>query len=539
MSSVAARAAGLLPGLALLAASGCQSNAPLPESATKGMVARQDFEIVECLLPGQVRMLGQRTYLSPRKPVRTTTADCRIRGGEYVAYNRADYKSALRVWMEAAEAGDSEAQINVGEIYERGLGGVPNPEAAAIWYQKGADQGNTRALFNLGTLYEQGLGVPQDRVRALNLYRQAWGVPADSLMLASVAESQQEELRAQLAQALAEKDAQIKLLEKQLADMQRRVDQQAAGAADAAALETEVVAMRGLISRLREERSETSRRSTAITRSASAPRTLPPMDAAAERQLVQGTNFGRFYAVVIGNQNYEILDDLQTPRGDTERIAQLLRDKYGFTVQLLEDADDVTMLRALNDLNQVLKPEDNVLIYYAGHGTRLQASAAEIGYWLPVNAEQPPSDTFWIPNEQVTAHLARLPARRVLVVADSCYAGLLSNDPAVNLFGTESRVTAEYMRYKLPKRSRLLVASGGDRPVLDAGADGNSVFAQALLHVLDANTGILSAPGLFWLVREQVQAAAASVNFRQTPVLKAIKGAGHEVGDFFFVPKGL
>ncbi len=536
---LAARVAGLLPALALLAISGCQSNAPLPENATKGMVTRQDFEVVECLLPGQVRQLGQRTFLSPRKPVRTTTVDCRIRGGEYVAYNRADYKSALNVWMATAEAGDAEAQTNVGEIFERGLGGAPNPEAAAIWYEKAANQGNTRALFNLGTLYEQGLGVPQDRVRALDLYRQAWGIPADSLMLASVAEGQKEELRTQLSQALAEKDAQIKLLEKQLADMQRRVDQQTSNAVDAAALKTEVAAMRGLISRLRQERSDTSVQATSMTRSPGSLPAMPPMDLAAERQLVQGNSFGRFYAVVIGNQNYQVLDDLQTPRSDTERIAQLLRDKYGFTVRLLEDADDVTMLRALNDLNQVLKPEDNVLIYYAGHGTRLVASAAEIGYWMPVNAEQPPSDTFWIPNEQVTAHLARLPARRVLVIADSCYAGLLSNDPAVNLFGTESRVTAEYMRYKLPKRSRLLVASGGDRPVLDVGADGNSVFAQALLGVLEGNTGILSTPGLFWRVRDRVQAGAARVNFSQTPVLKAIKGAGHEVGDFFFVPKGM
>src|SRR5215469_11712623 len=94
--------------------------------ATEGMVARQDFEIVECLLPGEVRQLGQMSYLAPRRPTRTTTSDCRIRGGEYVAYDRADYKSALRIWMAAAQAGNPEAQNNVGEIYERGLGGEPN-----------------------------------------------------------------------------------------------------------------------------------------------------------------------------------------------------------------------------------------------------------------------------------------------------------------------------------------------------------------------------------------------------------------------------
>ncbi len=76
--------------------------------------------------------------------------------------------------MGAAQAGDPEAQTNVGEIFERGLGGEANPEAAVVWYQKAADQGFSRALFDLGTLYEQGQGVEKDRMKALNLYRRAW-----------------------------------------------------------------------------------------------------------------------------------------------------------------------------------------------------------------------------------------------------------------------------------------------------------------------------------------------------------------------------
>jgi len=178
------------------------SKAPSEGQATAGMVTRGDLEIVECLLPGQVRSLGTSTYLSQRRPVRTTTSDCRIRGGEFVAYDRADYKSALRIWMQAAEAGDAEAQNNVGEIYERGLGDVPNYAAAAIWYQKAADQKYSRALFNLGTLYEAGLGVDQDQLKALNLYRQAWGLPADSVMFESAARREQEALRAELTQAV-------------------------------------------------------------------------------------------------------------------------------------------------------------------------------------------------------------------------------------------------------------------------------------------------------------------------------------------------
>ena len=54
--------------------------------------ARQadDPVVVDCLLPGQVRKLGgQMTYLTPRRPIKTSAVDCEIRGGEYVAFDRA------------------------------------------------------------------------------------------------------------------------------------------------------------------------------------------------------------------------------------------------------------------------------------------------------------------------------------------------------------------------------------------------------------------------------------------------------------------
>jgi hypothetical protein len=508
-------------------------------AATAGMTRRSDLEVVECLLPGQVRQLGSRTYLTARRPVRTTTADCRIRGGEYVAYDRADYKSALRIWMEAAQSGDPEAQTNVGEIYERGIGGTPNYEAAVIWYQKAADQGYSRALFDLGTLHEQGLGVPADRLKALNLYRQAWGLPQDSLIYTSAAETERQALRTQLDRVIAEKDQQLQLLRKQLEQTEQKLRAVPPAQQRSTQADQEIAALKSWIARLEGERRANADQRAALpaaTREAGAEAASAPLDLAAQARMVKGLDLGRYYALVIGNQEYQVLDDLETPRTDAERTARILKEKYGFTVQRIQDADDVAMLRALNELNRVLKPNDNVLVYYAGHGTRLKTASAEAGYWLPVNADRPPNDTFWVPNEQITAHLARLPAKRVLVVSDSCYAGLLSTDPAVTLFGTEANITWDYVKYKLPRRSRLLIASGGDEPVLDAGGQGSSVFARAFIDVLSGNESILSSPSLFVAVRERMKQGTARNGFQQSPELKSIKAAGHEVGDFFFVP---
>jgi hypothetical protein len=489
-------------GLHLLCAGAWAASAADSAAAKQGIVRREDLEIVDCLLPGQVRQLGNMTYLTPRRPTHTTAIDCRLRGGEYVAFDRADLKSALGVWLQAAQGGDAEAQTNVAEIYERGVGGPPNYEAALGWYQKAADQKYSRALFNLGTLYEQGLGVPQDKLKALNLYRQAWGLPEDSVMYQSAAHEQEDALRAELEKQLAEKDTQLKLLEHQLDALQKQLTTQTAppttkapasgsGTAPPASsttagaaspdVKSEIDALKKWIAQLESERAASNSRLASLPqlRTPAAIAALPAINPKADTRSVGNLNFGRYYALIIGNQHYQSIESLQTPVNDAERVARVLRDRYGFTVQVLEDSSDIGMLKALNDLNDVLKPDDNLLIYYAGHGARLQTSYDTAGYWLPVNSEPPPKDTFWVPNEQITAHVARLAAKRILVVADSCYAGMLSTDPSY-LFagGTTNGYSKEYIAYKLPKRARLLISSGGDQPVLDTGGGTNSVFAR-------------------------------------------------------------
>lgn len=508
-------------------------------AAAAQSMQRQDLEIVDCLLPPQVRQVGGRTFSTPRRPTRTTETECRVRGGEWVSYDRAKLETALGIWQAAAESGDAEAQTVVGEIYEKGLGTAPDYARAASWYRKAADQGHARAQFNLGTLYEQGLGVEKDALQALNLYRSAGGLEGD-VGYEEAYRRELEQQRAELEKAIEERDHQIDALERQIEELERKLEAQGSASAE---LTGQIASLNALLAQVRREREGSQTRLTSLppsrTREPSAGRapdtSAAPADGATPRQL-SGLGLGRYYALVIGNQNYRRIEPLVTPINDARRAAQVLKDDYGFAVTEVDDADDVAMLRALNDLNGILKPEDNLLIYYAGHGSRLRSGDRETGYWLPVNADPPPTDTFWVATEQVTGHLARLPARRVLVVADSCYAGLLSDDPSFLMRQDASRVSLDYVRIRLPKRARLLISSGGDQPVLDTGGEGNSVFARAFLDALESNRDVLSAPALFARLQSRVKAAAARTGFRQVPEFKAIKGAGHEIGDFFFVP---
>lgn len=204
---------------ALLAAgllAGCASAPPEgPDAGSEGATAPRgldDLTLVDCLLPGQIRQLGTRmTYLSPRRHVKTTRSDCGIRGGEFVAFDRSDYRTALAELLPKAQAGDAVAQTYVGEIYERGLG-LPGPDyaQAAQWYRRAAEAGHAPAQTALGSLYERGLGVPQDRRIALDWYRQATGLSRDRLVFESELDAARAEfareirLRNQIAEGLRE-----------------------------------------------------------------------------------------------------------------------------------------------------------------------------------------------------------------------------------------------------------------------------------------------------------------------------------------------
>src|SRR5689334_6799617 len=68
------------------------------------------------------------------------------------AYNRGDFGAALKEWRPVAEAGDANAQYNIGMLYARGQGVPQDYRQAAEWYRKAAEQGVAAAQYNLGVM---------------------------------------------------------------------------------------------------------------------------------------------------------------------------------------------------------------------------------------------------------------------------------------------------------------------------------------------------------------------------------------------------
>jgi predicted nucleic acid-binding Zn-ribbon protein len=245
--------------------------------------------------------------------------------------------------------------------------------------------------------------------------------------------------------------------------------------------------------------------------------------------------FGKFYALIIGNNDYKTYPDLQTPVTDAKSLEVLLRERYGFKTKILLNANRHAIMSALNELNQQLTEQDNLLIYYAGHGEIDQKSKS--AYWLPVDSEAG-NTANWISSQSITEYLSIMPARHVMVVADSCYSGALTGSAVARLpDGMDDAKRQRWLKAMNSRKARTVLTSGGVKPVMDQGGGSHSVFANAFLKVLRGNKRVIEDYDIFRDVANQVRASASKAGFEQSPQYAPLQHAGHEGSPFFFVPE--
>ena len=235
----------------------------------------------------------------------------------------------------------------------------------------------------------------------------------------------------------------------------------------------------------------------------------------------------KYYALVIGNNNYEHLEKLDAAENDAEVIADVLTNKYGFEVDLLLNADYEKTVDTLFQITNKLKRNDNLLIYYAGHGELDKAENR--GYWLPVDASYEQRSK-WISNQRIVDRIKATKAKHVLLIADSCFSGTLMRSgitPEDN-----KAIDAKYIERLKSKKTRLVITSGGNEPVVDSDGGNHSLFALKLIDTLKNNNTVINSQMLFENIRRYVVS-----NADQTPERAMVHKTGHDGGDFLFFPK--
>jgi hypothetical protein len=366
------------------------------------------------------------------------------------------------------------------------------------------------------------LGVAQDTVEALNWYRRAAGLP-DSVTLVPAAQLAEE------ARAAAEHDrlaAEVAALEREAAALRervaeveaekRRADEAGRGeAAERQRLAAQVEALRAELAAKSAGAASAQARLAAVP--PPPPVTPPP----------SGLDFGAHHALVIGNGNYAALPPLPEARETAQRLARLLETRYGFRVRLLLDGSRAAILGALNELRQTLRPEDNLLVFYAGRST--EDPASDRGWWQPVDAD-PQSRLAWIPTQVLADHLELIPSRHALVITDAHFPGTLTRSSIARLpAGLSEKERQSLYRALLRKRSRLVLAPGAPSDESSAAR-----FGSALVSELEKGSGVLEASTLYQRLSDRLTRATPG----EAPEFAPIRWAAHEGGaDFFFVAK--
>jgi hypothetical protein len=233
---------------------------------------------------------------------------------------------------------------------------------------------------------------------------------------------------------------------------------------------------------------------------------------------------GKYYALVIGINNYAdpLFNELDYCIRDAELFYNAITSKYTFekdNVTLLKNATMEQMVESLDYFSKKVKPEDNFLIFYAGHG--VWDTSSETGFWLPSDARKN-SKFAWFRNSTLRDYLKEIHSKHTLLISDACFGGSIFKSRAAFL----DAPLAINKLYDLP--SRKAMTSGTMTEVPD-----QSAFIKYLVDRLNNNSEkYLSSEQLYSSFR-----IAVINNSNVVPQFGEIKEVGDEGGDFIFILK--
>lgn len=252
-----------------------------------------------------------------------------------------------------------------------------------------------------------------------------------------------------------------------------------------------------------------------------APKAADPIPASAPVAPPQG----RRIALLVGNNDYpQPIPRLETPIADVSQIATVLQRRFGFETEVVKNAGQARIIEALNKIAAEVRPEDSVLLFYAGHGYLMEDIG--MGFWIPVDASVKTAKG-WISNKDISRLLGAIPARQLILVSDSCFSGTLTKEQKVTV---DASAKPEDV---LQRRSVLVLSSGGDEPVSDEGKEGHSIFAWNLIRTLEEVGGVTPGAKVWKTVHGGV-----SKEYPQEPQYGGVVSAGHVAGgEYLFQPK--
>jgi hypothetical protein len=197
------------------------------------------------------------------------------------------------------------------------------------------------------------------------------------------------------------------------------------------------------------------------------------------------TIFTRGHAVIIG-----VGDDLPNTVDDAIGLADILKDSGRCAypagqVQLLtgEGATRNHILNALEWLTEMVTAEATAVVYFSGHGYRVQTAIGEAYYLMPFGYDLSKLYETAVSGQELATILQAIPAGRILLLLDCCHAGGLDGSKAGGLNLTKAPLPPQTEALFTQGSGRVAIASSRANELSYAGKP-YSAFTLALIEAL-------------------------------------------------------
>jgi hypothetical protein len=192
------------------------------------------------------------------------------------------------------------------------------------------------------------------------------------------------------------------------------------------------------------------------------------------------------YALVFATDSYDYFDDLVNPINDARTIEGILKEKYGFQTEIVENATNDEILAKITEYNtRSFNPQDQLFVFFAGHGVFDET----LGEGYVVASNSLPNDrgrSTYVSHILIRERLNNIKCEHIFLMMDVCFGGTI--DPVLAkaraLEDMDEAADKQFLVKKLTRHTRKYLTSGSKEYVSDGVPGKHSPFAEKFILAL-------------------------------------------------------
>ncbi len=197
------------------------------------------------------------------------------------------------------------------------------------------------------------------------------------------------------------------------------------------------------------------------------------------------------YALIFATDAYDNWTDLVNPISDARTIETILKEKYGFETEIIENATLEELSDKIYDYNtKKFNPQDQLFIFFAGHGYFDDVLGE--GYIVTSNSLlNDKGKNSYLSHTLLRQRLDNIKCEHIFLSMDICFGGTFDPVLAKTRSGEllDETSDTQYLVRKLSRRTRKFLTSGSKEYVSDGIPGKHSPFAAKFIQALRETGG--------------------------------------------------